>query len=91
MATRVKGFEQITGLNTAKSLTVPDGARLARIQADTQNVRYRVDGVDPTASVGMLILTTEGEALELTIDGGLHDARFIEVSASAKLNVTYYG
>lgn len=83
-----KGFQQITSLAASTALTVPDGTQLALIQCETQNVRWRDDGNAPTTSVGML-MTTSSDVL--IYNGSLLDIRFIEVSASAKLNVAYYG
>ena len=80
------GYEQITGLSTVKSLTVPNGARLALIQAEAQNVRYRDDGVNPDANTGMLV--TSGS--DVWYIGDLSAVRLIETTASAKVNVSYY-
>jgi hypothetical protein len=81
------GYIQITSLSSAVGLgAIPDGTTLAIIQAETQNVRYRDDGTNPSASVGMLL--PAGDLLYYT--GKMADLKFIEVSASAKLNVTYY-
>lgn len=80
------GFQQITGLNTVKALTVPAGASWALIDAESQVVRWRDDGTDPTATVGKR-LASGGEML---YDGDLAAIRFIEETASAKLNVTFY-
>lgn len=82
----VKGYQQITSLSAAAALTVPSGARVALITCETQNVRWRDDGTDPTASVGQLLTTGVG----LFYDGNLAAIKFIEVTASAKLNVCYY-
>jgi len=81
-----KGTETITSLGSATALTVPAGARLAFIQAETQAVRWWPTG-DPTASAGHR-LTTQDAGLWLTSDLSL--ARFIEESAGAKLQVSYY-
>jgi hypothetical protein len=80
------GYQQITGLNTVKSLTVPAGARIAIVQAEDQPVRWRDDGSNPTASVGVRLVADE----ELIYAGKLAKLRFIETTASAKLNVAYY-
>jgi len=84
--TENKGFQQITGLNTVKGLTVPDGARMCRIEAKTQAVSWRDDGTNPTASIGMTLAAGAG----IDYDGELTKIRFIEVTASAVLNVSYY-
>lgn len=87
----VLGFEQVTGLSAVKTLTIPTGTRKAIISAEGQNVRYRLDGTDPTASVGTLIVAG-GESEEITVEGGLSaSAKFIEVTTSATLSVHYYG
>jgi hypothetical protein len=88
------GYEQITGLSSVKGLTVPSNdlnglacrPTLALIVAESTAVRWRDDDVDPTASVGMPLAT--GVALQY--DGDLTKIKFIEQSASSKLNVTYY-
>lgn len=80
------GYQQITALSAAASLTVPAGARLAIIQAETQGVRWRDDGTNPTATVGMVLAA----GYDLVYSGDLTTIRFFEVIASAKLNVAYF-
>lgn len=80
------GYQQITNLSAAVGLTVPTGATLALIQAETQNVRWRDDGTNPTASVGMYIVADS----ILPYTGKLSAIKFIQATASAKLNITYY-
>jgi predicted hotdog family 3-hydroxylacyl-ACP dehydratase len=80
------GYQQITSLSAAAGLTVPAGATLAIIQAEAQIVRWRDDGTNPTAAVGMTIAA----AATLVYDGNLNAIKFIEATASAKLNVAYY-
>ena len=81
------GYQQITSLSSAATLTVPTGARLALIQPETQAVRWRDDGTAPTSSEGMPLAA--GETLPYT--GNLSAIKFIESAAGAKLNVSYYG
>jgi len=81
-----RGYQQITGLNIFKTLTVPANAGAALIQATGQPVRYRDDLVTPTASVGMLL--ANGDSMWYT--GDLGALRFIETAASATINVLYY-
>jgi hypothetical protein len=88
------GYQQITSLNTAASLTVPlvdknglnQKPTFALIIAETQNVRWRDDGTAPTASVGMPLIV----GVPLQYDGDLSKIQFIEQTASAKLNISYY-
>jgi len=93
------GFHQYTTLNTSHDLsdagtfTIPVGAHLAWIQAESQNVRWRDatyangDTTDPTASVGMQIAAGDS----IWYNGDLKAIEFIEEGASAKLNVSFYG
>lgn len=85
------GYQQITSLAASTGLTVPNDPlkgvpTFAIIQAAAQAVRWRDDGVAPTASVGM-VLASGGE---LRYDGNLSAIRFIESTAGAQLNVSYY-
>lgn len=84
--TNCLGYQQITSLTSSTALTVPNGATLALIVPEGQMVRWRDDDVPPTASVGMPVLPNAS----LSYDGDLRKLRFIESSASAKLNVAYY-
>lgn len=88
------GYEQITGLSSAKSLTVPTRdvnglsckPSIALIVAESTAVRWRDDGVAPTASVGMPLAA----GVTLQYDGDLTHIQFIEQSGTSKLNVSYY-
>lgn len=82
-----KGFQQITNLSSATSLTVPAGATSALIQAATAGIVWRDDGVAPTASVGMNIQATG----ELVYNGSLSAIQLIQVAAGAIANISYYG
>lgn len=88
------GYQQITSLSSATGLTVPytdlNGLAcrpsLAIITAETQAVRWRDDDVNPTASVGMPLAS----GATLQYDGDLTKIKFIEQTAGAKLNISYY-
>ena len=81
-----KGFEQITTIATASSLTVPSGALYAMIQADTP-IRYRDDGANPTSLVGIR-LPADGT---IFYTGSLSALRIIGVAVGATVNISYYG
>ena len=84
---RPLGVAQDTTISAASALpSIPDGARMARIQVLTQSARWRDDGTDPTAAIGMLIAA--GETLEYW--GDLDAFKIIETTTSAELNVAYY-
>jgi hypothetical protein len=88
------GYQQITDLSASIGLTIPtlapDGSNqkptFALIICETQGVRWRDDGTAPTASVGMPLAA----GVPLQYDGDLNKIRFIQQTASAKLNVSYY-
>jgi hypothetical protein len=92
--TSTLGYQQITSLSSATGLTVPQRSAEGLLQQPTMaviivegaSVRYRDDGVAPTASVGMPLEV----GVILIFDGDLSNIKFIQQSAGAKLNVSYY-
>ena len=80
------GYQQIDDLSSEIGLSPPPGARVCIIQAITQNIRWRDDGVAPTNGIGMVLAA----GLDMLYTGNLAKIQFIEVSASAELNVSYY-
>jgi hypothetical protein len=88
------GYQQITSLSSAANLTVPardkmgnkQQATIALITPETQAVRWRDDGIAPTAAVGMPLAV----GVTLQYDGDLTNIKFIEQTASAKINISYY-
>lgn len=72
---------------------IPVLAQYAVIQTETKGVRWRDDGVDPTAAIGQLLppisVTTPVVQLVYNIPG-LRKLKIIEVGASALVNVTFY-
>lgn len=88
LALKALGYQQITSLSSATGLTIPAGATEALVVPETQNVRWRDDGTNPTASVGMPHVA--GDALKYDA-AQLPSIKFIEVASGAKLNIAYYG
>lgn len=80
------GYQQITSLSSATGLTVPTGATRALIAPLTKDIRWRDDGTNPTASVGMPVIA----GTYLSYDGDLNKIKFIQTAASAELNITYF-
>lgn len=82
------GYQQITtaALASAVGLTVPAGAQAAIIQVNTQNVRWRDDGTNPTSTVGMRLRSGS----EFLYTGELSKIKFIREASGAILNVSYY-
>lgn len=83
------GYEQITDLDPAVGLTIPDGTSFAVIQCEGAGVRWRDDGTSPTAAVGMIL--NVGEELIYDVGQGLDRLEFFELSTASILNVSYYG
>lgn len=82
------GYQQITSLTAATALTVPAGTSFALIIPQTQAVRWRDDGTNPTATVGYPLAA--GVELRYSASS-ISRLRFIEQVASAAINVSYYG
>lgn len=89
------GYQQITSLSSATGLTVPTRdpstganvkANFALITAEAQNLRWRDDGVDPTASVGMPLAA----GVTLQYDGDLSKIKFIQQTSGGIVNISYY-
>lgn len=81
------GYQQITDLTNAVLLVPPEGACFAVIQAEGAPVRWRDDGVAPTAAIGMRLPQNS----ELRLDALLTTVRVIQEASGAKLNISYYG
>lgn len=80
------GFQAITPV-AATALTVPATATFAVVQCDVANVRWRDDGVNPTATVGMILFS----GTQWTFSGDLSVVKFIQTADGAgTLNVSYY-
>jgi hypothetical protein len=80
------GYQQITSLSASVGLTPPNGATVALIAVSVAPIRYRDDGIAPTATVGMPIGI--GQTFQYMSD--LDDIRFIQQSAGGVLDILYY-
>lgn len=86
-------FEQIADTTSVVMLTIPQnvgGVERAIVQAVGGNVRYRLDGVNPTAGQGQVLRADDRVMLEL-LPGDFAFARFIRDggSSGATLEVHY--
>jgi hypothetical protein len=84
------GYEQLAVSSTSVSLTVPALARRALVQVQGASVRWRDDGTDPTAAIGMLLYTDGTIPNEFLYEGDLDEIEFIRVSTDAVLNISYF-
>lgn len=78
---------------TSAAFNLPDGnATAALLQAETGNIRYTLDGTQPTETFGFLLLTTT-PPLELLIED-VSRIKFIKAAGAAgavKLNAHFFG
>lgn len=82
-----KQSEEVTVTSSALGLTVPSGANSCLVSITGANVRWRVDGVSPTASVGHILQLNQyfeffGDEMKFV--------KFIAETGTAKVFVTYY-
>ena len=80
------GYQQISSPAVSTRPTVPNGARAARIQAEAQAIRWRDDGLPPTATVGMLLAAGS----DMYYDGELAKLQVIQATAGGIVNISYY-
>lgn len=81
------GYEQITDLSSAVGLTPPSAyIDLTLIQVEAQAVRWRDDGDAPTSTVGVPLAV----GVIFPYNGDPRSIQFIESSAGAILNISYY-
>lgn len=81
---RPAGYAQVVGVASAISPPVP--GRILKLMPESQGIRIRDDGTDPTTTVGFLI--PAGACYEYR--GDATKLRIIEAAASATLNVLGY-
>lgn len=90
---RTISFEQITSISSTTGLTDGKynaaGVVFAQIQVTTSDMRYLTDGNDPTNAVGTLIATNG--IIEVWGQEDMAAFRAIDVTATSKLEVTYFG
>lgn len=85
-----KGFQQLTVSTTAVGLTVPAGATRAVCHVQSQPLRWRDDGTNPTSSVG--VLTAAAVIFELHGTYSMNAFKAIRSgSTDSVLEISYYG
>lgn len=89
------GYAECVTLGTAKGFhqftpAMPAGAQYATVSVEAQSVRWRDDGTDPTAAVGHLLTAGTYRDFDITNVGDNCPLRFIEVTAGARVRVTFY-
>lgn len=83
-----EGYKQITDLSAAVGLgSIPTNALRVFIIPEGADVRWRDDGTNPTAAIGMPLAV--GQPLDYT-GADLTKIKFIEQTGGAKLNCVFY-
>lgn len=80
------GYQQLTSLNTASTLTIPSGATFFLATAEGASLRWRDDGTSPSVVVGMPLLVGSS----LSYSAALSAISFIQQASGGILNVSYY-
>lgn len=84
----VQSFTDIAAAENAAQKLLVGKSTLCELQATAANISYTMDNVtDPTATKGMVLLTTEPP--KLFINDDLKRIRFISVSGSPMLNIHF--
>lgn len=76
---------QNTTLNTVQSISIPFGANGLLVQAGGKDIRYTIDGSNPTATVGFLLPAYTDPLILMAVQDG-QVFKFIETAASATLD-----
>lgn len=77
--------QQAVGATSAALTTIPAGAKYAVITVEGAAIRYRLDGVAPTASVG----NPAAIGAQITISTTLSGVRVIQQATGAVINIEY--
>lgn len=93
--TTTGGAGQYTSLGAVRTLatvvgTIPTAATHLWIECEAQNVRYTLDGTNPAAGVGLRLISGGNAAGIMLRRGQWNNLKFIEETASAKLNWQFY-
>lgn len=93
-AEKVLGYFQLTGAAAATGFAtiaggaIPDGTEYVEVTVTARAVRWRGDGQNPTAAVGMPL---PANTTRFFTQQQLDAVRFIEQAASTVLDCTFYG
>ncbi len=84
----IAGFEQLTVSTSVLTLTVPQDAVMAIINVRDNDIYWRDDGTDPTASVGM---HQKADTYFAVCGSAMGQIGLIRDTGDAEVNVSYYG
>lgn len=83
----VRNSHTVLATSTIRSLTVPATANGVILQADGEDIRFTLDGTDPTTSLGFL-LKNGSLPLRLDVAPGVV-LKFLQNAASANLQYQF--
>lgn len=86
------GFQKLTVSSSAVGFTLPSVVptiRAVTVTVETNSIRYRLDGSDPTATDGHLLY--DGDVLDITNVNSILAFKAIAVGSDAAIQITYYG
>lgn len=88
------GYRQLEVSTTVVDLAdatggIPKFATRAHIWVETDAIRWRDDGEDPTSAVGMLVDDTQ--SFDLVSAESIAAFKAIRVTTDAIINISYYG
>lgn len=83
------GFQQVTGLTSAKSFTAPTGSTYCNVVSTGAAITFRTDGTAPTASIGYPLAINQPASFRMSV-ANLSAIQFIQQAATAVLNVDCY-
>ena len=78
------GYYQVTSLSSA--VACPGPGSVVMIQAEGDALRYRIDGTNPTSSVGFLLAEGDTHVINMG-QGNIQNIKVIETTGSGILNV----
>jgi hypothetical protein len=89
MASHALGYVQqsVTVAAALSSQPAGNAAGKVAIRTETNNIRFRDDGTNPTTAVGMLILTTDPLFI---YDGEISKLVIIATAGTATVSLAYY-
>jgi len=85
------GFQQLTVSGAAQALTVPRTAVQAVCQVQGDSVRFRIDGADPTSTVGIVL--DDSDLIEINGASDLENFQVIldDAATDADIVCQYFG
>ena len=86
------GFQKLTVSSSAVGPTKPTvtpTVRAITVTVETNSIRYRIDGSDPTTTDGHLLY--DGDVLDITNVNSVNSLKMIAAGSDATVQITFYG